>query len=107
MNFKSHKLPGIDKGVCCAEQVIAYNYLFSWTLNDHDKNKALDHIHCITLYTRKNQGVMIMTLFIITFCNHGIDILSITNRFLATMQNLQRLFIRTITRQHKRRLLYD
>ena len=42
--FKSHKIPGIDKNICCAEQVIAYNYLFSWCLNDHDKSYALDHI---------------------------------------------------------------
>lgn len=44
MNFKSHKIPGIDKEVCNKEQKIAYNYLFSWTLNDHEKNYALSCI---------------------------------------------------------------
>lgn len=29
-NFKPHKIRGIDKNICCCEQVIAYNFLFSY-----------------------------------------------------------------------------
>lgn len=44
MKFRSHKIPGIAKSICNAEQVIAYNFLFQWTLNDHEKNYALSCI---------------------------------------------------------------
>lgn len=42
--FKPHKIRNVDINICCKEQVAAYNYLFSWTLNDHDKSKALAYI---------------------------------------------------------------
>ena len=38
--MKTHKIKGINIEVCNAEQKIAYNYLFSWTLNKHDKDYA-------------------------------------------------------------------
>ena len=41
--FKSHKIPGIDKKICNAEQKIAYNYLFAWS-KTNPRNKALDVI---------------------------------------------------------------
>ena len=44
MSFKSHKIRGIDKSVCNKEQVFAYNYLWHWTFNDHDKGYALSCI---------------------------------------------------------------
>lgn len=45
-NYKKHKIPGYDiaPAVCCKEQVFAYNYLFSWTLNEHEKDYALSCI---------------------------------------------------------------
>lgn len=30
MKIKTHKIPGIDKSTCTAEQKIAYNYAFSY-----------------------------------------------------------------------------
>ena len=36
--MKTHKIKGINIEVCNAEQKIAYNFLFSWTLNKHDKD---------------------------------------------------------------------
>ena len=30
---KVHKIPNVNIEICNAEQKIAYNYLFSWTLN--------------------------------------------------------------------------
>ena len=44
MNFKAHKIPGIDLKVCCKEQKVAYNYLFSWSINEHNKDYILDCI---------------------------------------------------------------
>lgn len=41
-NFKSHKIPGILKNVCNAEQKIAYNFLFA--RHETPKHKALDMI---------------------------------------------------------------
>jgi len=41
--FKSHKINGIDKNICNAEQKIAYNYLFAYA-KTATKNKALDII---------------------------------------------------------------
>ena len=41
-NFKAHKIPGILKNVCNAEQKIAYNFLFA--RHDTPKNKALSMI---------------------------------------------------------------
>lgn len=41
-NFKPHKIPGIEKSVCNAEQKIAYNFLFA--RHDTPKYKALDMI---------------------------------------------------------------
>ena len=38
--MKTHKIKGINIEVCNAEQKIAYNFLFSWTLNKHDKEYA-------------------------------------------------------------------
>ena len=38
--MKTHKIKGINIEVCNAEQKIAYNFLFSWTLNKHDKDYA-------------------------------------------------------------------
>lgn len=29
-NFKPHKIPGTPKNICCCEQKIAYNFLFSY-----------------------------------------------------------------------------
>lgn len=45
MNFKPHKIPNIDKNICNKEQVIAYNYLFSWTLNEHEKTEVLKYLY--------------------------------------------------------------
>lgn len=39
---KVHKIPNVNIEVCNAEQKIAYNYLFSWTLNKHDKEYAYE-----------------------------------------------------------------
>jgi hypothetical protein len=39
-----HKIKNVDIDVCCCEQKIAYNYLFSWTFNEHDKIFALQCI---------------------------------------------------------------
>lgn len=44
MNFKAHKIPNIDISVCCKEQVIAYNYLFNWSINERNKNYTLNCI---------------------------------------------------------------
>ena len=44
-NFKSHKIPGVAKNVCCCEQKIAYNFLFSWAWNSYEtKSKILSLI---------------------------------------------------------------
>ena len=42
--YKSHKIRGIEKAICNAEQKIAYNYLFSWATGTHEKNYALSCI---------------------------------------------------------------
>lgn len=34
--MKTHKIRGIDKAICTAEQKLAYNFVWSWSLNsDH------------------------------------------------------------------------
>lgn len=38
--MKKYKIRNVDIEVCSAEQKIAYNFLFSWTLNKHDKDYA-------------------------------------------------------------------
>lgn len=43
MTFKPHKIPGIDKNICNAEQKIAYNYLFA-NAKTAPRHKALDII---------------------------------------------------------------
>ena len=40
--MKKYKIRNVDIEVCSAEQKIAYNYLFSWTLNKHDKEYAYE-----------------------------------------------------------------
>ena len=44
--FKPHKIPGIDKNICNAEQKIAYNFLFIWAdgCTGNDKNYSLNCI---------------------------------------------------------------
>ena len=42
--FKSHKIRNVDLSVCNCEQKIAYNYLFSWTINERDKTYILSCI---------------------------------------------------------------
>ena len=40
--MKKHKIRNVDIEVCCAEQKIASNFLFSWGLNKHDKDYACE-----------------------------------------------------------------
>ena len=44
---KVHKRPNVNIEICNAEQKIAYNYLFSWTLNKHDKEYAYECVKFI------------------------------------------------------------
>ena len=36
---KKHKIAGYDINICCKEQVIAYNYLFSFSINNWRKKE--------------------------------------------------------------------
>lgn len=54
-NFKAHKVPGIAKNICCAEQVIAYNFLFSYAhIGGREKNINLSLIQ--NELTREQSG---------------------------------------------------
>ena len=44
MNFKPHKIPSVNISICCKEQKIAYNYLFSWAINFRTKDYVLSCI---------------------------------------------------------------
>ena len=45
-NFKPHKIPGVEKSVCCAEQKIADNLLFMWAKGSTGNEKTYS-LSCI------------------------------------------------------------
>ena len=70
--LKTHKIPGIEKAICTAEQKICYNFCFSWTINPHEKDYV---VACIKKQIQGEKDGTITSIHPINWDKYNTDLI--------------------------------